>query len=235
VPVLLLAQGDKEAKDLLRRTIEARYGLRPPAIESLRLDFKGRVRARLGPIVTWVPVEATAFFQFPIAMRWDFAVKAVGVSIASGVEAFDGAAYRSTRGSKSPTVITDENLLHSLQRRLWAIAAVLLTPLGDHFVKLTANGDATLQAANTQTDGVVALHLRDDYTLDWVEVNCLNPDNNKSQNFILRMSADQGSVNDLMLPCKISAFWDDDPYFEVEPVGAETNPQIAEGVFTLES
>jgi hypothetical protein len=36
-----------------------------------------------------------------------------------------------------------------------------------------------------------------------------------------------------MLPCKISTFWDDAPYFEVEPILVESNPQIPETVFTL--
>ena len=81
MPVLLLAQGDTTSKDMLRHAIEARYGLRPPVLESLQIDFKGRVRAKLGPINTWVPVEATAYFNFPTSMRWDFSVKAAGVQI----------------------------------------------------------------------------------------------------------------------------------------------------------
>ena len=35
MPVLLLARGDQDSKSLLRRAIEARYGLGPPAIETL--------------------------------------------------------------------------------------------------------------------------------------------------------------------------------------------------------
>ena len=38
MPVLLLAQGDPRAKDMLRKAIEARYGLRPVPLESLKLD-----------------------------------------------------------------------------------------------------------------------------------------------------------------------------------------------------
>ena len=43
MPVLLLAQGDPQAKDLLRKAIHARYGLRPPALDSLHINFKGRL------------------------------------------------------------------------------------------------------------------------------------------------------------------------------------------------
>jgi hypothetical protein len=38
-----------------------------------------------------------------------------------------------------------------------------------------------------------------------------------------------------MLPCRISAFWDDQPYFEVEPVHVENTTTIADHVFSLES
>jgi hypothetical protein len=37
----------------------------------------------------------------------------------------------------------------------------------------------------------------------------------------------------MMLPCKIATFWDDDPYFEIEPQTAEANPQIPETMFAL--
>jgi len=233
VPVLLLAQGDTTSKDMLRRAIEARYGLRPPALESLRIDFKGRVRAKLGPIATWVPVDATAYFNFPTSMRWDFAVRAAGVQIGSGIEAFDGVSYRSARGNKAASVIADPDWISSMQRRLWAIAAVFLTPLGEHFVQLRAADNNVLEATNTQIDTSIRLHFRTDNTLDFVEVNCLNPDSEKQQQFILRLSEEQRLINDMMLPCKIETFWDGEPYFEVEPQRAEANPQILEAMFAL--
>lgn len=233
MPVLLLAQGDPQSKDMLRRAIEARYGLRPPALDSLRIDFKGRVRAKLGPISSWVPVEATAQFQFPNAMRWDFIVRAAGVQLGSGIEAFDGLVYRTGRGNRGTTELPDPELVSSMQKRLWAIAALLLTPLGEHFVKVSAQGDHTLQVTNTQIDSTILLHLNPDNTLDHVEVDCLNPDTLRQQKFTLSLSTDQELVNDMMLPCKISAFWDSEAYFEVQPVGAEANPSIPQSVFTL--
>lgn len=234
MPVLLLAQGDPQAKDLLRKTIQARYGLRPPALDSLQLDLKGRVRAKLGPITTWVPVEAGARFQFPGSLRWDFSVKAVGVQIGSGSEAFDGTTYRVARGSKA-TVIENSETISSLQRRLWAMAAIFLTPLGEQFVKLNAISANQLEATNTQINSAVKLNLRADNSLESVEVECLNPDSEKNQLFKLVLSEDQNPVNDMMLPCKISAFWDNNPYFELEPTLADSNVNIPVSTFTLET
>ncbi len=233
MPVLLLAQGDAAAKDLLRRAIEARYGLRPPAIESLSVDFKGRARVRLGPIGTWVPVEATARFLFPSAMRWDFMVKPIGVEVQRGSEAFDGTVYRRARGGQPPAAVDDAAQVSSMQSRLWAMAAVLLTPLGEHFVRLAVTGDDSFSATNTQINNAVELVLRENRVLDYATVECLNPDTLKQQRFSLRLSADQTPVNDFMLPCKISAFWDDDPYFEVEPVRVDSNLTFEDAVFSL--
>lgn len=233
MPVLLLAQGDVASRDLLRKAIVARYGLRPPVLESLMIQFKGRVRARLGPITTWVPVEATGRFLFPSAMRWDFMIKAVGVQINSGIEAFDGQAYRTARGGKSATIIENPVAIHSMQERLWAIAAVLLTPLGEDFVRLESTGEATFQARNTRFDGAVCLNVRDDGALDRVEVQCLNPDSDTQQVFRLQLSDDLRPFDDLILPRKINAFWDDEPYYELEPVIAEANPTIPDEVFAL--
>jgi len=231
MPVLLLAQGDPAAKDLLRQAIQARYGLRPPALESLTIQFKGRARGKIGPMTMWVPVEATGRFSFPDSVRWDFAVKAVGVQIGSGVEAFDGETYRTTR-NKSHN-IDDAAGAESMLRRLWAIAAVLLTPLGEQFVELRSSGEDQLEACNTKINGCVELHLRSDNTLDYVKVPCLNPDSNQQQMFTLRLSDEIRPIDELILPTKISAFWDDEPYFEVEPVAAEANATIETAVFRL--
>lgn len=233
MPVLLLAQGDAEAKDLLRKAIEARYGLRPPAIESLRMVLDGRAPAKIGPISTWVPIAATAYIQFPVAVRWEYTVRAVGVPIQRGIEAFDGTTYRRTRGG-APEIMNNSEYVYSMQRRLWAIAAVFLTPLGEDFVKLTATSENTLDATNTKSSSTVSLKLRPDNTMDQVAVSCLNPDTEKQQRFILRLSTEQSSINDLMLPRKISSFWDESPYFEVEPAHVENNPEIPDAMFTLD-
>ncbi len=230
MPVLLLAQGDPQAKDLLRKAIQARYGLRPPALESLHITFKGRVRAKLGPVNMWVPVEATGRFNFPDKMRWDFVVKAVGVQLNSGTEAFDGTTYHNSRKSKTED---DQQWVESMQHRLWAIAAVMLTPLGEMFVKLKANAIDQLEACNTRFDSAVNLHLRADQTLDYVETTCLNPDTDTREIFTLRLSDELVSFGDLILPSKISAFWSNQSYFEIEPMDAAANPTIADDVFAL--
>lgn len=241
MPVLLLARGDAEAKDRLRRAIHARYGFSPPAIDSLKIDFKGRVRARVGPINTWLPLDMLAQFRFPNAMRLDFTVRPVGVAVQRGIESFDGTTYRSRRGSSSnsnsnnPDIIADPEAIRSYRLRLWAIAAVLLTPLGEHFVELSPNTDNGFNAVNTLFDDAVSLQLRDDHTLAQVEVRCQNPDSGREARFCIKLSEDQMPVNHLMLPSHVSAFWDDTAYFEAEPVRVEANPTIADEVFTLQT
>lgn len=233
MPVLLLSYGDPQAKDMLRRAIEARYGLRPPVLDSLKLTFKGRTRVKVGPVKTWVPVEIEAFFQFPTAMRWDFNVKPLGLSVQKGIEAFDGKNYRSVRGGKSPVVIDDEAQINAMQRRLWATASILLTPLSNQFVKLEFKGNNCITAINTQLDDPADLYLRANNTLDYVQVSSIDPDG-KSRNFILRLSEEQKTLNELILPKQINALWDDEPYFEIEPIEAESNPEIPSTTFTLE-
>ena len=235
MPVLLLARGDPEAKDLLRQAIEARYGLRPPAIESLRIDFKGRSRAKVGPITTWVPINVVAYFRFPKAMRWDFKVGKIGITLQSGIEAFDGENYHRTRGGGTPQLIDDPAQVDSIHGRLWTISALLLTPLSEHYIQLNAIDSNTFDAENTQIGNTVRVSLREDYTLAQVETTCVNPDSGNEQRFILKLSEELDAIDELMLPHKISAFWDDDAAYELEPVSAENNAEIADSVFTLEN
>ena len=233
MPVLLLAQGDPQAKDILRKAIEARYGARPPALDSLQIDFKGKAHTKIGPITAKVPVDVTAYFKFPTAMRWDFTVKPLKLPVQRGVEAYNGEIYRTVRGGKQATVITDEQQIDSMRCRLWAVAAILLTPLSDMVVKLTTTGDYSLKATNTKLNDDAEIFLREDYSLDHVLVNCLNPDTNQQQNYLLRPAEELVNVDDLLLPNKISVFWDDEVSFEVKPSAVQSNPEIPDSVFEL--
>jgi hypothetical protein len=233
MPVLLLARGEEEARDLLRKAIEARYGARPPAFDSLRIDFEGRVHARLGPIKTWVPLDVTSQFILPTSMRWDFTAKPAGVPVRRGVESYDGTALRTMSGGK-PVINEDPDAVVSLQKRLWAIAALLLTPLGDSFVELGTDGPDVLTARNTNLDATVSIRISTEtYQILEVFVPCMNADAGKEQTFILRPGTELISLDELLLPTKISAFWDEDPWFEVEPVSAENDPDIPASVFSL--
>jgi hypothetical protein len=233
MPVLLLAQGDAKARETVKKAIGARYGFTPPAIESLGIDFKGRARAKVGPITAWVPVDVTASFRFPTHMRWDFTVKPIGVPVQRGVEAYDGAQYRRMRGSGSPTLMNDEAVMSSMRRRLWSVAALLLTPLGEPFVKLTSNEDGSINVTHTQLHDAVNMVLRANHTLECIQVECMNPDSERVQTFMMQVSEAQAPIDGLMLPSKIQTFWDGEPYFEVEPVAVNNNPQFSESLFKL--
>jgi len=233
VPTLLLAQGDPAAKDLLRRSIEARYALSPQAIDSVKMAFTGRVHAKVGPVTTWVPVKITTHFRFPTAIRWDFSVRPVGVPVQRGIESYDGTTYRRLRGKKITEVTQDSEVVKSLKSRLWAMAAVLLSPLSEHYVQLKANDSHSFDATNTQSNDTVTMYLRPDHTLEQVAVYCLNPDNGQEQWFSLYLSEEQAPVDEIMLLRQIHAFWDDKPYFEVEPTAIENAASISDDVFSL--
>jgi hypothetical protein len=230
VPILLLAQGDPAARDLLKKTILARYGVRPPVLESLQINFKGRARAKVGPVSMWVPVEAMGYFRFPDAMRWDFIVKAAGVQLNSSTEAYDGSSYRNTRTTAS---LSAAQFSHSMQSRLWAIAAALLTPLGDDYVRLQAGGDFHFKALNTRINSVVDCSVRSNQTLESACVHCLNPDTGEEQLFTIRLSEALQSFDELILPQQMTAYWGEDAFFEIEPVSAEANPTFAESTFAI--
>ena len=232
--ILLLAQGDPEAKQMLRTAIEVRYGPSPPVLESLRMTFTGRARAKVGPVKTWVPVDVNTWFQFPNRFRVDFTVRPLGLPIHRAVNAFDSSTYREMRSGDKPVVVDDEAQVHSVRRRLWAIAALLLTPLGEHFVNLTAEGDTCFKATNTELDDAVTVYLSEDKAVDHIEVECLNPDTGTEQLHRLCLSEERVAINDLILPQTISAFWDDEPFYEITPSEAISNPELEDSPFTLE-
>lgn len=236
MPVLLLCHGDKSARDLLRAAIEARYGRLPPVLESLEVSFVGRARVKVGPVHTWVPVESSAYFVFPNRLRWDFTVKPMGMSVQRGSEAFDGETYLSIRGNSAPRVITHPEHLIGMRRRLWAIAATLLTPLSEAFVRLTAKNETCFSAENTELGDAVTLCVSPDrHKLTSVEVSCHNPETQREQSLQLRLATAQGPVGDLIMPSQINLDWDDKPLYELIPQATRVNPSLADSLFRFDS
>jgi hypothetical protein len=233
MPVLLLCTGDTAAKQLLRNAIEARYGRTPPAIESLQLTFQGRTRVKLGFVKTWLPVVATAWYQFPTQARWDFTVQPLGLPVQRGVEAYDGILHRSARGGNAPAEITQAEVLETARRRLWAMAAMLLTPLSDDFIRLTYHDTYQFEAENTRLHDSVMLRLRPDYSLAWVSVVCTNPETKRTETLSLQLAETLCPLDGLMLPQKMTSLWEDEISFEVTPVTATINPALAAGIFSL--
>lgn len=233
MPVLLLASGDPQARALLKKAIEARYGVLPPAIAALKLSFKGRARVKVGPVMTWVPVEATAQFQFPTSMRWDFTVIPLGLPVQRGVEAFDGQTYRTLRGGGKVNEAALKDQIDHLRGRLWAVAALLLTPLGEDFVRLGETGEISFNATHMQTEEVVNVCLRPDHSIEAVDVTCYNPDAKKRQRFTLHPSPEHTELGGLRLPSRITASWDNAASFEVSPTAADNLVSIAPQVFSL--
>src|SRR5262245_51318162 len=90
MPVLLLAQGDPKAKDLLRRAVEARYGPRPPALDTLHVLLKGQIPAKIGPVPAGLSVTANVYLRFPTAMRGDWQAKRLGFTAQRGAMSVDG-------------------------------------------------------------------------------------------------------------------------------------------------
>jgi len=233
MPVLLLCRGDAEAKNRLRGAIEARYGVNPPAIEKIRITFNGRTRFQLGPVKTWIPVSAEASFAFPTHLRWDFTAKPLKLPVQTGIEAFDGKTYRTqyTIGRNKQSDKTD--FLSSARSRLWQMAAILLTPMSEHFIEVSTSGANGIEAVNTKLNDSIRLFLREDYTVSHVDVHCFNPDRQQEQRLTLKLAREQIPVDGLMLPEKISAYWDGEPYYEISPAGVEMHPDLPEEHFTL--
>ncbi|MFZ4827703.1 MAG: DUF6544 family protein [Phototrophicaceae bacterium] len=233
MPVLLMARGDQPSRLALGQAIEARYGMRPPVLDSLQVDFEGRARIKLGFFMTWVPVHVTAYFAFPNRMRWDFAVRPVGVPIQKGIESYDGRYFRRIRGNGAAEVIETLDVVHSAQQRLWAVAALLLTPLGEHYVSLRHVDDTHFTAAHYDLGTEVTLALNADYTLAQVSTHCWNADAEQQQLYQLHIEGELANLNDILLPSKIIAYWNDEPSFEVKPISLILNPTIPDAIFEL--
>ncbi len=231
MPVLLLAQGDQASRTLLRNAIEARYGLGPPALETLTLRLRGRQRAHVGPIALWAALDGTASFKFPLTMRWDYTARRAGLILHRDSGSFDAALVRRRRRDQ---VVTDAALVEAARALLWAGCAVLLIPLSEAFVELHMIDDFSFDAINTEAGVTARLQLNQDYSLASVSTDCINPANGKAETFTIRLAGGLALLGDLILPRELTLLWNDQPEYELTPVSAASNDPLDDGFFQLE-
>jgi hypothetical protein len=232
MPVLMLARGDPAAKDRLRAAIEARYGFRPPTLETLELAMKGRIHSKVGLITTWLPIDFTVRLKFPQCIAWEYVVHPLGLAVRRAAEAYDGTALR-RKHTSALSAVSDPVLTDSVQKRLWALAAALLMPLTEHYVELTSVGEHVLSATHRDTGNTAQITLKPDYSISSVEIRCYNPAAEKEQMYRLVLPGGYVTLNDLILPAKIASYWDNELDFEFELVRAVINPLLDTKTFTM--
>jgi hypothetical protein len=107
--------------------------------------------------------------------------------------------------------------------------------MSDHYIKVTSCGDRCIEALNTKLNDTVKIHLHDDYSINYVEVECLNPETDSIQKHTLKLEHEQQPINNLMLPTKVMAYWDDVLHYEMRPVEVDLHPELPLSLFTLEA
>ena len=231
--VLLLARGDSLAKDLLRAAIEARYGFSPPVLESLQLEVKGRMRTRFGPVSRWLAFSAGITVKLPLSFHYEYTLRLSGVPVRRSTQAYDGMVLRRDEGGE-PTVVTESQVIQSVQQRLWAGLTLLLMPLTEGHVTLHAPGEHLIEATNGDTADTTLIVLNDDYSVQYVQTVAYNPQAEENQVFKLTLSPRYVNVGGLPLPETVTCSWDDEPFLEIEPVEALLNPALDDALFILD-
>lgn len=232
MPVLLLAYGDPQAKKLLVKAIERRYGFSPPAIEKLRIYFKGRTHTRIGPVKTWVSTDVATHFIFPRSMRSDTTLKPFRLPVQKSTEAFDGEIYRTNKGGKV-TVDEQKNRIRLLQGRMWTMAALLLTPLSESYIKLTLVDERTFTALDTKMDTSITIQLRDDATVQCITTQFLDNETDRQYTYEMLLSQEIIDISGLPIPKTLCTSLDGEPLMELKPERVKFEAEIPTAIFTL--
>jgi hypothetical protein len=234
--ILILAQGDPIGLDLFKKLVDARYGMSPPAMDALRVTFEGRSQARLGPLPLWARVKATATYQFPFQMKWEFKIKMLRIFNTSFATSFDGeAVYEKQRLEIKRT--SDEVEVDSARRRVWAETVFFISPLiADHQVRLEGVSSSSFRAlAPGWPEIATEVHLREDHTVDHVDIERIDPVDNQRKIQRLRPVGELINIDGLILPQKLQRCWYDDMFMELVPVSVEMNPRLTDDEFVLKS
>lgn len=227
---LSLAKGDPAARNLLQRAIRARYGLRPVAVESLRLALVGRARGPLG-----LPARVEAVFSYVRAShgRWERTRKLFGLQLGTAAESFDGAACYRRQGSDLSKVV-DPPILESLRLRLWAEFAQLLTPLTEANVVLKSIDERSFQTMLESEPATVAtVTLNPDDTVAVVSVQRYRESDQRIAPFVIQPLGGLQTLDGFAFPRQLVFQWGDDPPENLTVLRAEPNAKIPLTNFTM--
>lgn len=231
---LLLAQGDPIGKDLLKKLVIARYGFSPPAMETLRIRYRGRSRSKLGPFPVWVSLDATATYCFPLMMKWEMKVSVLRLFRSSYTTSFDGQAVYEQQGIHV-TRSTDADMVESARRRAWSEAVFFVSPLiADRDVRVEGVDARSFRARLSGYDNDFAIvRLEDDHTLKEIEVERADPWGGERKTQYIRTRGSLIKVDGLLLPPLVQRYWGDKMFMELEPVAVEINPALTPDDFVL--
>ena len=240
---LTLTQGDSVGKGLLKKLLNARYGGSVPALETLRVTYQGRSRAKLGPILLWAKVNAVATYRFPDQMRWEFKLSVLRILRSGYSTAFDGQTITELERGKV-NVITEPAAVQSARTRAWAETVFFVSPLStDERIRVERVEDepnafrayGPSDTVELEPGATVALvRLQDDGRLKEVVVERINPVSGKMQRQRLSAAGDLARVDKLIMPSLLRRYWDDELTMELTPVEVEVNPDLGPGTFTLQ-
>jgi hypothetical protein len=221
--ILLLTQGDQRAKDLLKRAIMARYHTSPLALEALRIDYRGRGNIKIGPVQSWIPLEARLYFRFPDAMRWDYSVRPLGLPLQRGTGSYFNEHFYSQH---HPKPITSNTILEHLRLCIWAMGAVMLTPLSDMSIRVETLSSLSFTVINSVTRDRFEVMLDRDYMVQAIRFSSFNVEEERRQVITVRPSVEMLLLDGLPIPSHVEVFRNDNLLYKADVVNVVSNPQL---------
>lgn len=212
--ILLLCRGDEDAKELLRQSIVAHYGLHPVGYESVRMVATGRVKQKISRFSIWLRLKIDTYLSFSDKFRQDYNVKLWRVPLLTQSEAFDGQQHYLKNWNKSPVITPPSDpYIQLVQTRLSAFTTMLLLPLNELHIHLTKVDERSFVAFNEKTRTHTTLSFYDNYLLHSV-VTTIEGNENK---FKLDVSQDVETSGTVKTFKQIQVSWNDQLKYELYP------------------
>jgi hypothetical protein len=227
---LSLSRGDPAARELLERAIRARYGLRPPALDSRRIWMTARGK---GPLGLPVSIHTTAAYIFPNQWRWEQTRKLFGLTLGSSLATLDRATYYEQ--TKSETTKTDDpRTVDGMRKRLWAEIVFSLTSLTLPGMTLKSVDDSTFTAMrDVEPEAVATIHLNADDSIS-VETAYYQPAQKQDVPFKMTSQGGLQTLEGFVVPKQIIYQWGTGPGEVFTIVKAEANPTLPPDEFELQ-
>lgn len=218
---LSLSKADPTSRELLKRAVRARYGMRPIPIEGIGLALAGAIPGPLSlQIKRTVNLIATSNYYW----RWEEARKLLFLNQGTTLQVLEnGKGYLGKPGELAE--MTTPEAIKGSYIMTWSLLVFLVTPLTVQGVTLQSTGDNTFQAfQNRRPDVVATVEL---WAEDGISVtaDCYYPPAGKVVKLNISSQGGIQTFGDFAFPQQIVFTWNGTQRESFNVTGAQPNAQ----------
>ncbi|GAB1422192.1 hypothetical protein MASR2M15_24060 [Anaerolineales bacterium] len=232
--VLLIQGSHPEARKLFRQALRKQTTFAGSDLfDSMTIRLRGKYVVSVGRLQNWIPFEGIIHFELPYRVYWEYHTRQINMRSLHAINAYDGKIFRSIHNGWIHEENDQAQKLENIRKKIWALSALLLSTLNEHYYSLAYVDKHTLLINHLIYGDYLRLSLRDDQSLFSSSITLSRAEEEE----IFTVCASKESIHfpQVILPKTIETYWGKSPTMLLEPYAVHMNPTFDPALFRLEA